>query len=98
MGDVGPFAKYHNSGEYTQFVRAEGNLDAAVLPISSSRLLVGERDGFCFRCTPETVNVISAELSRDFYVASRKTPESVSYLAFLGRRKGLITEKDMFGM
>ena len=94
LGDVGPFAKYRNLPEYGQIIRVEGILDGAVVPISSSRLLVGQRDGFFVDLTPHEANTISAELSREFYVASQNTETERAYLIPLGRRSALMTEKE----
>jgi Protein of unknown function (DUF4238) len=94
LGDVGPIAKYHGSEDYTQIVKVEGVLDAAIVPISSGCLLAGERPGFSADLSPDTVNKMAVELSRDFYVTSRNTERERDYLPFLGKRGAFMTEQD----
>jgi hypothetical protein len=94
LGDVGPIAKYHGSPEYTHIVKVEGVLDAAILPISGSCLLVGERPGFSVDTSRQAINRVSAELSRDFFVASQNTERERDCRESLGKRSAFMTEED----
>jgi hypothetical protein len=48
-----------------------------------------------FELTPHATNTLSAELTRDFYVASKNTHSQAAYLPMIGKRAALLTEDEL---
>jgi hypothetical protein len=94
LGDVGLLARVPDVDQLT-FPYGFGMPLMVCLPISSAELLVGtvqpERD----ELSAEEVNWASAELSRDFFVASRNTTQELRYLERLGSRAVFLPKSDV---
>ena len=93
LGDLGPVAYNKNSSGALLSIAAD-EVRMLVLPISSSRALVG--------CSPgqpafseDEINRIVAELSRDFFVSSQCTSREEGYQRLIGARSELISESEI---
>lgn len=94
LGDVGPVACFPDSLELKPPV-GFGTPEVISLPISDRHLLVGEEKGGRESVDVEELNLASVELSRDFFIASRKTPRELGYLERIGRRAKLLDEAEI---
>jgi hypothetical protein len=94
LGDVGPLARVPDVDQLT-FPYGFGLPLAVCLPISSAELLVGTVRPEHEELPAELVNWASAELSRDFFVASRNTARELGYLQRLGSRAALLPKADI---
>jgi len=91
LGDVGVIARYSGATEPIHPLNGSGDLQALILPISSSALLVGAM-ATALPIEDDAVNVASAELSRDFFVAANDGPREADYHNALGHRATIIDD------
>jgi hypothetical protein len=68
LGDVGVVAG-SATGELMNILRHDPELDSIYVPLSSSRLLLGQRAGVPI-ATVDELNAASAELSREFFISA----------------------------
>jgi hypothetical protein len=94
LGDVGPLARVPDIDQLT-FPYGFGIPLTVCLPISSAELLVGTVRPEREELTAEEVNWAAAELSRDFFVASRNTKRELAYLQRLGSRAAFLPKVDL---
>ena len=94
LGDVGPLARVPDVDQLT-FPYGFGIPLMVCLPISSGELLVGTVRSECEELSADEVNWASAELSRDFFVASRNTTRERGYLQRLGSRAAWLPKADI---
>ena len=94
LGDVGPLARVVDIDKLT-FPYGLGIPLTICLPISSAELLVGTVRPEREELPVEEVNWAAAELSRDFFGASRNTQRELTYLQCLGSRAALLAKADL---
>jgi hypothetical protein len=86
LGDIGPVARGEGEPLLESPLQFNSALPAAIyLPISSERLLVGQRAPGPLDPIDD-INVASAELSRDFFVARCNGAREQAYHSSLGQR------------
>jgi hypothetical protein len=93
LGDVAVIAQ-NESGEFCNLLTQEEPLVNVYLPISSDRLLVGQR----IRTVPPVstaLNTASAELSREFFIAAELNSETARLRSALGNRAEFVSESEM---
>jgi hypothetical protein len=71
---------------------------ALCLPLSPRFLLVGTSSGSDFQCDPESINLASAEVSRDFFISSTCSPREAHYATRLNVRAELIDASELEGL
>jgi hypothetical protein len=86
LGDIGPICLRGSPDAFLNPFELEPSFNAVALPISSDALLVGARIGFQFSESPAAINRASAELRRNFFVASQCTPREDEYQQVLAKR------------
>jgi Protein of unknown function (DUF4238) len=84
LGDLAVIARTGNG--YCHPMQPDAGLQAMLIPISHQHLLVGALEPKMGVVDPEEVNLASAQLSRDFFLASRNTERERRYQAQLGAR------------
>jgi len=94
LGDVGPLARVPDEVKLT-LPYGCGTPLSVYLPISSAELLVGTAYPEREVIAADEVNRASAELSRDFFVASKNTSREQAYLQYIGARATLLSKPDM---
>ena len=94
LGDLGPVGHFEGSANFDAPLKF-GVPDDIFLPVSDSCLLVGWREDFQPEVNVEELNRASAELSRDFFVASRCTERESEYVKLLARRSMYMTIEEM---
>jgi hypothetical protein len=94
LGDIGLVACRMASAELPDPLKVAGEFQGLYLPISSTALLVADIANSPSACD-ETVNVASAELSRDFFVAASCGARESEYQKILGRRAIAVSESMM---
>ncbi len=96
LGDLGPIARFERSNVFENTHVADGRpVEAILLPVSSSCLLIGEAKRDTVIIDEEAVNRASAELSNEFFVSSKLTERERTYHLLLGHRSALIEKKKM---
>jgi len=88
-------ATFEGSENFQAPIKGGINLEAIFLPISSDRLLIGMKNKGFDKFDPDALNTASAELSRDFFIASRNTDKERGYLSNLGKRSALFNKEKM---
>jgi hypothetical protein len=92
LGDVGVVAS-SASGELMNILRHDPELDSVYLPISSNRLLLGQRSGVQIASIAE-VNAASVELSREFFISAEKEVH-VNLHSRIGERQTLLSDSEV---
>ena len=95
LGDVGPVARFSESPELQSPLKFGTTPEAIFLPLSKQHLLIGQSDRVTGGVNVETVNIASAELSRDLFVAGSRTDRELEYRKRLGRRAAFLDEAEM---
>jgi hypothetical protein len=91
LGDVGPVVVYSETEHLTTVMKGEGDLQAILLPLSSTALLVGTTS--TARVVEDfEVNNACTELSREFFVGSNNATAEVEYFIRLGNRAAPLYE------
>ena len=81
------------TGELMNILRHDPELDSIYLPISSSRLLLGQRSGVHITSVDE-LNAASAELSREFFI-SAETEVHGNLHSRIGARQTLLPDNEI---
>ena len=90
LGDVVAIARYSCATDYSALLAGLENLSEAYLPVSHRHLLVGTADpSASTRVDVERLNEQTAQLSREYLVASQTTAREAQYAKRLGERCGL---------
>jgi F0F1-type ATP synthase delta subunit len=92
LGDVGVVAG-SATGELMNILRHDPELDSIYLPISSNRLLLGQRSGVQIASTDE-LNAASAELSREFFISAEKGIHANLH-SRIGARQALLPDDEV---
>lgn len=95
LGDVGVIVCFGPGGSYTHAILKTDCPEVVLLPISSSRLIVGHRADTLPAIDAEAINRQMAELSREFLVASRCGSRERGYQALLGTRAALMAPEEI---
>jgi hypothetical protein len=95
LGDLGAVA-YKKNSSGGLFSIAADEVRMLVLPISSSRALVGCSSGQT-AFSEDEINRTMAELSRDFFVSSQCTSREEGYQRLIGARSELVSEAEIKG-
>lgn len=94
LGDIAVMAQHQQDDLLQSPLKEKDTPYAIFLPLSDKHLLVGSIDEASRSINPESVNESSAELSIDFFIASRNGGREQSYATRLGNRDGLLTNDE----
>jgi hypothetical protein len=91
LGDCAVFARHQNGSEVIGMFEPE-KISWLALPISSTQLLVGFRDGSRSEIAAHEANSLSAKLSGDYFVAAKRSETWTSLVALIGTASPLPAE------
>jgi len=96
LGDIGPLISGDESDEWGRVFH--GTPRAVWLPLSDRSLLIGETSGNMTKPNYHEVNIVSAENSVEFIVASQQTPREKDYQRQIGTRIDRATSEQLSEM
>jgi Protein of unknown function (DUF4238) len=95
LGDVGPVVKIRNDTEWHVLYDKPKETEIICMPVSHNLLLVGNCESFDFPFSFDEVNKAMAELSMQFFIASRHTEKEQQLFARLGKRARVFSADDI---
>jgi len=97
LGDVGIFGQCEGELAYRNLVGATPRIEILIVPLSNSVCLVGT-SGIKELPQLDEINVNSAQLSRELFLASQSTEREARYHTELGKRAALISNEELSGI
>jgi hypothetical protein len=94
LGDVGIFGRCEGELAYRNLVGATPCIEILIVPVSHSVCLFGTSRTVELPQSDE-INVNSAQLSREFFLASQSTEREARYHTELGKRAALISDEEL---
>ncbi len=95
LGDIAVMVQAKHGDALQSPLKENETPFAIVLPISDRHLLAGSQEGPLFVVDADLINRASAELSVDFFIASRRTEREERYVSRLGVRSALFNSTEM---
>jgi len=95
FGDVGCLFRVSGQERYRSFTFKDDRIEAASLPVSSERMLVGTRAGSVPEVDLDALTQAHAAYSRDFLVCSERCERMDSLALNLGSEPGLLSDEEM---
>ncbi len=95
LGDVGPVA-FSQAGSFEIGLMGPAKMAALLLPVSPHQVVIASEASVHFE-TP-ALNRATAELSRDFFVASERTQVEDQLQNLIGSRAELLSEAELAGL
>ena len=95
LGDVAVLGKFRGSDELRSLLNPIAPIEMVITPLSDSACLVGRSSRATVVPDPEKLNMETAELSREFIVASRNSTPEARYHQRIGMRSEVILEGEI---
>jgi hypothetical protein len=93
LGDCGPVVKVKGDEHFNSLLAEMGDIVCLLLPIASRKLLIGTTESDV--PAVDEVNSASASLSRQFFIAARRTMTEENYKQLIAHNSKLFTDADL---